>query len=73
VWFIWVGCTLMVVGFFITFYCAHRKVWVRLIPAGQGRTKVEILGSTNKNRLGMKRILERLGAKLNANPAKGEQ
>jgi cytochrome c biogenesis protein len=73
VWFIWVGCTLMVVGFFITFYQAHRKVWVRLIPAGQGRTKVEIMGSTNKNRLGMKRILERLGAKLNANPAKGEQ
>lgn len=64
VWFIWVGCTLMVVGFFITFYCAHRKVWVRLTPAGKDRTKVELAGSTNKNRLGLKRLLERLGAQM---------
>jgi cytochrome c biogenesis protein len=75
VWFIWVGCTLMVLGFVITFYCSHRKVWVRLIPAGKERSKVEIMGSTNKNRLGLNRLLQRLEAGLNANPAnpgKGE-
>ena len=64
VWFIWVGCTRMVAGFFITFYCAHRKVWLKLTPAGQGRTKVEVMGSTNKNRLGQKRLLERLGGQM---------
>ncbi|CAO0823198.1 hypothetical protein DFAR_3530002 [Desulfarculales bacterium] len=68
VWFIWVGCTLMVVGFFITFYCSHRKVWVRLIPAGKERAKVEIMGSTNKNRLGLKRLVQRLGTDLNSSP-----
>ncbi|MFH1036120.1 MAG: cytochrome c biogenesis protein ResB [Pseudomonadota bacterium] len=71
VWFIWVGCGLMVVGFYVTFYRAHRKVWVRLIPAGQNRAKVEIMGSTNKNRLGLKRILERLGAKIKSDPGLG--
>ncbi|MFH1058245.1 MAG: cytochrome c biogenesis protein ResB [Pseudomonadota bacterium] len=64
VWLIWVGCTLMVLGFLIAFYGAHRKVWVRLVPAGKGRTKVEIAGSTNKHRLGLTRLLERLAARI---------
>ena len=64
VWFIWVGCTLMVIGFIIAFYYAHRKVWVRLEPASGGRTRVEIAGSTNKNRPGLERIMERLADNL---------
>ncbi len=68
VWFIWVGCGLMVVGFFIAFYMSHRKVWIRLAPASAGRTRVEIAGSSNKNRAGLKRLMLRLAAKL-----KGEQ
>ncbi len=72
VWFIWVGCTLMVVGFLLAFYFAHRKVWVRLTPAGKGRTKVEIAGSTNKNRLGLRRLTERLDNQLHPNQDQGE-
>jgi cytochrome c biogenesis protein len=68
VWFIWVGCTLMVIGFFIAFYMSHRKVWIRLAPASSGRTRVEIAGSSNKNRAGLQRLMLRLAAKL-----KGEQ
>ena len=68
VWFIWVGCSLMVIGFFIAFYMSHRKVWIRLTPASAGRTRVEIAGSTNKNRAGLQRLMLRLAAKL-----KGEQ
>lgn len=60
VWFIWVGCCIMVIGFLIAFYFAHRKVWVRLESAGSGRTRVEISGSTNKNRIGLERIMQRL-------------
>ncbi len=64
VWFIWVGCTLMVIGFIIAFYFAHRKVWVRLEPAGKDRTRIEIAGSTNKNRPGLERIMHRLAGNL---------
>ncbi len=64
VWFIWVGCTLMVIGFLITFYLSHQKVWIRLSPAGSGRTRVEIAGSANKNRPGLQRLLQRLARSL---------
>lgn len=72
VWFIWVGCTLMVVGFFIAFYFSHRKVWLRLSPTGQGRTKLEIAGATNKNRQGLARLIARLSHELGGGPKKAE-
>lgn len=64
VWLIWVGCVLMVLGFVVTFYCAHRKVWVRLLPAGKNGSKLEVAGSTNKNRLALKRLNQRLAARI---------
>jgi cytochrome c biogenesis protein len=64
VWFIWVGCTLMVIGFIVAFYFAHRKVWIRLEPADKNRTRVEIAGSTNKNKIGLERIMQRLAGEL---------
>ncbi|MBU4278326.1 MAG: cytochrome c biogenesis protein ResB [Proteobacteria bacterium] len=72
VWFIWVGCTLMVIGFFIAFYFSHRKVWLRLSPTGQGRTKLEIAGATNKNRQGLARLITRLSHELGGGPKKAE-
>ncbi len=72
VWLIWVGCTLMVVGFFIAFYFSHRKVWLRLSPAGKGRTRVELAASTNKNRPGLTRLTARLASKLRAHEKTGE-
>lgn len=64
VWFIWVGCTLMVAGFFIAFYLSHRKVWIWLSPAEGGRSRVEIAGGTNKNRVGLERLMLRLAGEL---------
>ena len=72
VWFIWVGCTLMVVGFFIAFYFSHCKVWLRLSPTGQGRTKLEIAGATNKNRQGLARLIARLSLELGGGPKEAE-
>jgi cytochrome c biogenesis protein len=60
VWFVWVGCTLMVAAFFVAFYLAHRKVWISLNPAEKGRTRVEISGGTNKNRSGLTKLLASL-------------
>lgn len=72
VWLIWLGCGLMVVGFVVAFYFAHRKVWLRISPTGKGRCKIELAGSTNKNRLGLTRLLERLSARLKDGAAQGE-
>lgn len=64
VWFIWVGCTLMVVGFCIAFYMSHRKVWIWLSSADGNRTRVEIAGGANKNRVGLERLMLRLAGAL---------
>ncbi|MCB2226805.1 MAG: cytochrome c biogenesis protein ResB [Desulfarculaceae bacterium] len=72
VWFIWIGCGLMVVGFFIAFYFSHRKVWLRLSPTGQGRTRVELAAATNKNRPGLARLTARLAERLRAGQKTGE-
>ena len=70
VWLVWVGCSLMVLGFILTFYFSHQKVWVRLRPTGEGRLRVEIAGGTNKNRGVLARLLERLAAELKESAAR---
>lgn len=72
VWFIWVGCMVMVVGFLATFYTSHRKIWLRLIPAGDGRTRVEIASSANKNRVGLQRTVDKLSRAINPSKQKAE-
>jgi cytochrome c biogenesis protein len=66
VWLIWGGGSLMVLGFIFTFYTSHRNVWITLIPAGKGRIRWELAGSANKNRLGLRRLLERLAQQAQA-------
>jgi cytochrome c biogenesis protein len=56
---VWVGCTLMMLGILFTFFLSHRKVWVRIRPAGQ-ETELVLAGSPSKNRLGFEKEFERL-------------
>lgn len=72
VWFVWVGCILMILGILVTFYTSHRKVWVRLTPTGQARTRVEIAGGANRNRLGLKRSMEKLAEEIKQSTGKAE-
>lgn len=72
VWFIWLGCTLMVLGFLVTFYASHQKAWLRLIPLDKGRTRLELAGSANKNRFGLRRKIERLAGQLRADAPQGD-
>jgi cytochrome c biogenesis protein len=64
VWLVFLGCGLMVAGFFIAFYLSHKKVWIRLGPAGGGGALVEIAGTTNKNRPALKRLLLKLAEEM---------
>jgi cytochrome c biogenesis protein len=49
VWVIWLGCTVMVIGLYLAFFIAHRRVWIR-IGENDGSVEVKIAGSANKNR-----------------------
>ena len=57
--FVWVGCLLMVAGFFVTFFTSHKRIWVRMSSEKPG-IRVSIAGTTNKNPVGLQRELEHL-------------
>jgi cytochrome c biogenesis protein len=56
---VWLGCFVMVGGFFVTFFTSHRKFWIRVSPSGKG-VRISVAGTTSKNPVGLERELERL-------------
>jgi cytochrome c biogenesis protein len=49
VWIVWTGCGLMILGFIVSFFFSHQKIWIR-IPKGAGQ-EVLFAGSASKNRM----------------------
>lgn len=45
---IWIACTVMMIGLYIAFFVAHRRVWIR-IDSDPENTAVLIAGTTNRN------------------------
>ena len=68
VWFIWIGASLMLIGFIITFYFSHQQVWVwiRKGKESKGKDQFEILvgGTAHKNRGAFVRKMEQLTEKV---------
>jgi cytochrome c biogenesis protein len=63
VWVVWVGCFLMMAGFYITFFLSHRRVWVRLTEK-EGRTLVEIAAASHRDRAGFEKEFEKISQAL---------
>lgn len=63
VWVVYAGFLLMIAGCYITFFRSHRQVYVEISEI-EGKTKMQIFGITNKNRLGMERWLRRFGDRI---------
>ena len=61
---VWIGCFLMIGGFFVTFFMSHRRIWVRVSRAKKGST-ISIAGTSNKNPVGLQRELAHLARNLN--------
>lgn len=60
---VWAGCILLVIGFFISFFTSHRRVWVRLREE-KGGTTVEIAGSSHRNRIDFEKEMGKLEQSL---------
>ncbi|MCL7487898.1 MAG: cytochrome c biogenesis protein ResB [Desulfobulbaceae bacterium] len=54
VWWVYIGCGLMLVGLVIAFFMSHRKIWA-LIREEDGKVTVLFAGSANKNKLGFEK------------------
>ncbi len=56
---VWLGCFMMVGGFFLTFFHSHRRIWVRVLP-GDHQTAIQVAGSASKNPVGLAREVEKV-------------
>jgi cytochrome c biogenesis protein len=60
---VWLGCFVMVAGFFLTFFTSHRKIWVR-ISKSKDETKISVAGRTNRNPLALEKELDSVTGQL---------
>jgi cytochrome c biogenesis protein len=56
---VWIGCALMIIGFYFTFVMSHRRLWMRL--SGKGKeTLLEVVASSHRNRVGFEQEFDKL-------------
>lgn len=59
VWFVYVGCGMMLFGLFVAFFMSHRKIYA-FIREEAGQTTLIFAGSAHKNKVGFEKIFSRL-------------
>lgn len=64
VWWVYIGCGLMLAGLIIAFFMSHRKVWAH-VREEEGHVSVLFAGSANKNKLGFEKTFSALVEDLN--------
>ncbi len=55
VWWVYIGCTIMLLGITVAFFLSHKRIWV-VVSREDNKTKVLFSGSANKNKLGFDNI-----------------
>lgn len=63
VWWVYIGCGMMLFGLYVAFFMSHRRIWLLLTPQGK-ETEIVLAGSANKNRAGFEKTFEDLAALL---------
>ncbi|MFC1884436.1 cytochrome c biogenesis protein ResB [Thermodesulfobacteriota bacterium] len=56
---VWVGFVGMILGFMVTFFTSHRRIWVRISKDGD-MVRISAAGTANKNLIGLNREIGRL-------------
>ncbi len=57
---VYFGSAMLVLGVFLLFYVAHRRIWVWVKPLGENQTEVVVAGSSNRNQPEFERYFNRL-------------
>jgi len=69
VWWVYIGCGLMLFGLYVAFFMSHRRIWVVLKKQENG-TEVTLAGSANKNRPGFEKLFADLSDQLQNDTSK---
>ncbi len=63
VWWVYIGCGLMLFGLYVAFFMSHRRIWLLVSDSEKGK-EIILTGSANKNRPGFERLFDNLALKL---------
>ncbi len=63
VWIVYLGCIIMALGLYITFFMSHKRLWVN-VAEEKGASKIVIGASANRNRAAFERDIEKLAGLL---------
>jgi cytochrome c biogenesis protein len=65
VWLVYTGFALIIIGCFVTFYTSHQTVCI-VVEELKKNSRVTLAGIANRNRIGMKQVVEKLYTKMRA-------
>lgn len=51
VWFVYIGCAMMLIGLYVAFFLSHKKVWI-YISEEESNSRLHVSGNSNKNIIG---------------------
>ena len=60
---VWAGFFLIIVGFFITFFTSHMRIWIQ-VSEEEKETVIRVAGTSNRNPVVLERELVRLTNEL---------
>jgi len=60
VWFVYIGCGMMLLGLYVAFFMSHRKIYCFVSPGKSQGCTVLFAGSAHKNKLGFEKVFFRL-------------
>ena len=63
VWWVYIGCGLMLFGLYVAFFMSHRRIWVLVTDNDKG-SAIVLSGSANKNRPGFENVFDKLASEL---------
>jgi len=63
VWWVYIGCGIMLIGLYVAFFMSHRRIWLLVSETGKA-TEITLSGSANKNRPGFEQVFDKLASEL---------
>ena len=69
---VYLGCIIMAIGLYITFFMSHKRLWVSVVEE-KGSSRLLIGATANRNRASFEKDIEKLAGLLDMAPAKGEK
>jgi cytochrome c biogenesis protein len=59
VWIVYIGCILMLLGLYVSFFMSHVRVWI-LYQQDKNGSKITVLGKTNKNSMKVEQLEKKI-------------